>query len=247
MKIPTRRNLEFKSNEDTILNWNKNGKSVSAFLNTMSIFFPVGERFFIDSVRNYRHLAGGELEEAIKGFIGQEAMHGREHDVFNESLARSGVSVKFLEDRVVDLLEIARKLPKKTQLEITIALEHFTAILAKEVLKDSSIVEGYDKELQEMWKWHALEEDEHKAVAYDLYELTGNVFISRSITMISATVVFLTMLVAYYVIVSYQSKALTIKNTLNLISFLFGKPGVFRKIVIPYLRYYRADFHPNHL
>lgn len=247
MKIPTRRNLEFKTNKSTVLNWNKNGKSISTFLNTMSLFFPVGERFFIDSVRNYRHLAGGDLEKAIKAFIGQEAMHGREHDAFNESLAEAGVSVKFLEDRVVDLLEIARKFPKKTQLEITVALEHFTAILAKEVLDDPSIVDGYDKELQEMWKWHALEEDEHKAVAYDLYELTGNVFLTRSITMISATLIFLGMLTLYYVIVSYQSKTLTLKETLRLVNFLFGKPGVFRKIVIPYLKFYKKDFHPERI
>ncbi len=49
------------------------------------------------------------------------------------------------------------------------ALEHFTAILAHQLLADPRHLEGAEKETADLWRWHAVEEIEHKGVAYDTW------------------------------------------------------------------------------
>ena len=85
--MPTLRNLRFNLDPQKIATWNKGSIHLSQFMNSLSLFFPVGERFFIDSVRNYRDtVSDSELKKAVSAFIGQEAMHGREHDEYNGAL-----------------------------------------------------------------------------------------------------------------------------------------------------------------
>ncbi len=56
-------------------------------------------------------------------------------------------------------------------LTATTALEHFTATIASQLLVNTYIQELMtDKTMSTMWYWHAIEENEHKAVAFDVYE-----------------------------------------------------------------------------
>jgi hypothetical protein len=114
------------------------GLHVAHFFNALSIFFPEGEKFFIDSVRHYREqIASPTLERDVNGFIGQEAMHSREHRRYNAALERVGLPIAELEGRVKDYLETVReRTDPREQLAVTIALEHFTAIMAHTVLSD---------------------------------------------------------------------------------------------------------------
>lgn len=83
---PTRRDLHFKLSTESVSNWHAEGPQVTHFFNALSIFFPVGERFFIHTVRQYRErVTDPELQKAITAFIGQEAMHGREHEEVQRS------------------------------------------------------------------------------------------------------------------------------------------------------------------
>ena len=98
--LPIRRNLKFNLNPAKALTWHRDGLNVSQFLNTMSLFFPVGERFFIDSVRHYRdQITDSELKKAVTAFIGQEAMHGREHEEYNDFVAQAGIPLHAQEAR----------------------------------------------------------------------------------------------------------------------------------------------------
>src|SRR5687767_564372 len=109
--------------------WHPAGPAVSMFFDNLSILFPEGERFFIRSVRHYtnavRDLGDTELVEAMRGFAGQEGVHTREHVAYNEMLRDHGHPVDALERRVSWLLARAKLLPRRTQLAITVALEHF--------------------------------------------------------------------------------------------------------------------------
>lgn len=85
--MPIRRNLKFHVPDEKVLNWHSWGPTVTQFFNTLSLFFPEGERFFINSVRKYRdRIDDPELQEAVRAFIGQEAMHGREHEDYNQKM-----------------------------------------------------------------------------------------------------------------------------------------------------------------
>ncbi|MGB1580403.1 MAG: metal-dependent hydrolase, partial [Nevskiales bacterium] len=98
--LPIRRDLSFDLPAEKMTSWHPDGKHMSHFMNTLSIFFPVGERFFIDSVRYYRDkgiITDERLKKAITAFIGQEAMHGREHEEYNQAYADAGFEVKEME------------------------------------------------------------------------------------------------------------------------------------------------------
>ncbi len=165
--IPPRR-MDFEFADDTKRYWYKDSPFLTTFWSTLSTLFPEGETFFVDSVRNYRKdITDPLLKAQVSGFIGQEAMHSKEHKAFNDLAEKHGFPANNLYRDLGILLRFARKtLPKKIQLAITVALEHYTAILAEQLLRDPSHQANIqDPEALKLWMWHALEENEHKIVA----------------------------------------------------------------------------------
>ena len=109
---PVRRNLKFGLPAGKALSWNPGGLHISQFYNTLSIFFPAGERFFIQSVRNYRQeITDAHLKEQVSAFIGQEGFHTREHEEYNEALVAAGMPIEAMDAVVVRLLELVKKAP----------------------------------------------------------------------------------------------------------------------------------------
>ena len=250
--IPVRRDFNFKLPPERALDWHNEGRHVTAFLNTLSVFFPVGERFFITSVRNYRdQITDAELLKAVTGFIGQEAMHGREHEEYNDLLAGLGLPVKRQEAQVKVLLDWAQKhLPKSTQLSATIALEHFTAFLADRVLSDENVVGKAHPAYAQLWRWHALEETEHKAVAFDvwraIFKPSFKSYVARTSGLALATVIFLALVAKHYrENISADSKAGShVQGLAKLFKVLMVNPGVISKSVKPWADYFKPGFHP---
>jgi len=142
----------------------------------LSAVFPDGEDFFVRSVRHFRdQITDPELKRQVAGFIGQEAMHGREHRAFNARLAELGYPTKQVERFTKWGLETREKIaPARANLAATAALEHFTATLAELVLTDEETRESFGHPaVRDLFAWHALEESEHKAVAFDVYKAVG--------------------------------------------------------------------------
>lgn len=249
--LPIRRDIKFKLPADKVTNWHKTGMHVSQFFNTMSLFFPVGERFFIDSVRNYRdQVTDPELKKAVTAFIGQEAMHGREHDELNELLEAAGVPAMAQEKFVLGLLNTVQKYtPKSFQLAATVALEHLTAILADSLLRNPQTIEGSDERFMALWNWHALEETEHKAVAFDVYTTVmgknlGS-YALRTSTLVVATGIFLAILYPYYVEnVRRKGGLFNLKGWISSFQYQWGNPGTLRQAVGDWLDWFKPGFHP---
>jgi predicted metal-dependent hydrolase len=149
--------------------WMGGDPVATAFYNALSATFPKGEGFFVESVRAFRDGVPPKLAEEIKGFVTQEVMHSREHVQFNKRALEAGYDLKPLEDRVEWRLGITRSKPKIVSLAATMCLEHFTAILAHQLLKNPRHLDRADPESAALWRWHAIEEIEHKAVAYDTW------------------------------------------------------------------------------
>src|SRR4249919_4042034 len=80
--------------------WHGGRVEATAIYNALSTTFPVGEAYFVESVRAFREGAPPKLAEEIKGFTTQEAIHSREHDAFNKRATSSGYDLKKLEQRV---------------------------------------------------------------------------------------------------------------------------------------------------
>ena len=218
----------------------------SALLAAMSTVFPDGERFFIDSVRHYRdQLQDPALLAEVSAFIGQEAHHGREHETFNEWLEEKGYPVAPILKQVQEGLALARqRLSPKRQLAMTIALEHFTAIMAHQFLASPELSEQMSPEIRELFLWHAVEETEHKAVAYDVYQRTGGDYWTRVTTMLQITLLFwlrISTITLNYLRADHNARPSVILAGLW---WMLGKPGPLRRLIPDYLDYYRPGFHP---
>ena len=153
--------------------WHGGSVEATAIYNALSTTFPRGEAFFVESVRAFRDGAPPRLAEEIKAFTTQEAIHSREHDAFNKRAADAGYDLSTLEAQVEKRLAVTKGKPPIVSLAATMALEHFTAILAHQLLANPRHLEGADKDPADLWRWHAVEEIEHKGVAYDRRRGTG--------------------------------------------------------------------------
>lgn len=250
--MPVRRDLNFDLPAERVQDWVGNGGvQFTHLMNTMSLVIPVGERFFIDAVRHYRdQIQDPELKKAATAFIGQEAMHGREHDEYNAKMIERLPSAAVFEQRVKKLLDLFQsKTPPSMRLSATIALEHLTAIMADGLLKEPAMQKNAEPGYFAMWKWHALEETEHKGVAYDVWEATQGkgalAYANRASGLVVATVIFWGMVLPHYAnFVRQEGKLGDIKGWKSAYEMAIGKVGFLRKMVRPWFSYFRPDFHP---
>jgi uncharacterized protein len=176
-KVPTRRMSFEASMRDLPRHFAGDGDLIAGHvIAALSSVFPDGEDYFVRSVRHFRdQITDPALRRQVGGFIGQEAVHGREHRVFNDRLAQLGYPTKQYETFTrIGLRLRERVAPAKANLAATAALEHFTATLAEVVLRNEEIrtLMGADA-VRDLFVWHALEESEHKAVAFDVYRAVG--------------------------------------------------------------------------
>ncbi|HTL87296.1 MAG TPA: metal-dependent hydrolase, partial [Acidimicrobiia bacterium] len=215
----------------------------------LSAVFPDGERYFVRSVRNFRdQLDDVVLKRQVAGFIGQEAMHGTEHRLFNERLDELGYPTKWFErftDKGLRFRE--RILPPIHNLAATAALEHYTATLAELLLEsDETRALFGDETVKHLFVWHALEESEHKAVAFDVYKAVGGSERVRVFNMNLITATFLTVMTAQMTV-----SLLTDRETYRPGNFVaswrrFWRSPVMQPRVWRRLRdYNRPGFHPN--
>jgi predicted metal-dependent hydrolase len=148
-----------------VLNWHPDGPHVTAFNNALSVFFPVGENFFIDSVRAHARVVvpGTPLAEQVAAFCKQEAFHSREHELYNDAL-RPYLPVAATEGLLGVVLGFFKRVSWALCLSGTVGLEHMTSTLGATLVMDAPHTEGVEPHFEALWKWHALEECEHKAV-----------------------------------------------------------------------------------
>lgn len=241
------RNLKFDIGANVPRNWHGRSQSISTFFNNLSIFFPPGERFFIASVRRHRKYVDDEaLLDEIRGFCGQEGVHSREHDRYNEMLRDQGYPAVELEESVRLLLErVQKRVPKRLQLAATCALEHFTALMGHIVLEDPRILEGAHPEMAALWRWHSAEENEHKATAYEVYLAAGGNYPERVVAMLGATVVFWAKVLQHQIRLMRTDKILfSPSEWASLLNWIAVNPGWLWPLARYYLAYFKPGFHP---
>tara|TARA_B100000676_G_scaffold305293_1_gene359180 strand:- start:890 stop:1750 length:861 start_codon:yes stop_codon:yes gene_type:complete len=227
--------------------WFDDDQFKTILLTALSCTFPEGERFFVRSVRHYqKQIQDPLLREQVKGFIGQEAHHGNEHDAFNHFMESKGVPTRKVDEFVNRGMRfMAKHLSPQRQLAKTCALEHFTAMLAELMLEHPDFFKGMDERMLPLWLWHAVEESEHKAVAFNVYRDQVDSYWVRTSEMAFTTVEFISFTIFhYYQLRKGMDDATDWKSVRNGVNWLLGKPGWLRKLGKSYLAYYKRDFHP---
>jgi predicted metal-dependent hydrolase len=230
--------------------WHGGRVEATAIYNALSTTFPVGEAYFVESVRAFREGAPPKLAEEIKGFTTQEVIHSREHAAFNSRATDSGYDLTSLEQRVDERLAVARARPPVVNVAATMALEHFTAILAHQLLADPSHLAGAEAETADLWRWHACEEIEHKGVAYDTWLHATRDWTRwkrwkvKAKVMLYVTRNFLVDRTGGALELMRQDGDTGLKAWANLLWYLWIRPGMFRKIAGAWLKFFMPGFHP---
>ncbi len=246
--FPVRR-MDFSFSESQKF-WFAGDPFLSHFMNNLSSLFPYGEKFFVDSVRAVRDkVTEPQLKKDISAFIGQEAMHSKEHAAYNDYAAEHGIDLERLELRIKVLLEWVTKITtKKQRLAATCALEHFTATMAEQLLQREDLTtQMNDPKLYQLWMWHAIEENEHKAVCYDVYQKVYGGYFTRTLMMAITTLIFFGVIGWFQVhLLRKDGQLFNWRSWGKGLKTLFGpRNGFLSKLLLPYLDYYRPGFHPN--
>ncbi len=156
--------------------WNGGDAFRSAFFSALSMSFPVGEQYFMDSVRaGLKPLPESKREafaREVQGFVGQEATHRRIHALFNGHLEKLGFDNE-LERRAARRIKANAHNDVRVHVAATAATEHLTAIFADWMFRHTEALEGAEPRLQTLWMWHAAEEAEHCSTAFDVYKALG--------------------------------------------------------------------------
>lgn len=245
------RNFALPRDQKTPRWWVRGDPVATAFFNALSATFPQGERFFIESVKFYRDKVSPELKAQIAVFTQQESLHTREHVVFNKLITDAGYDAAEIDRRTKERFDFGRKIARPIDhLAVTVSLEHFTAIMAHAALFYDDDLDGVPEDLKKLWRWHAVEEIEHKAVAFDtMAEVLKNTprlqrWAFRCSTMLISTIEFLDMVFRSMAFFFRKDGINTLGTWLKVFRYLFVKPGMFRRIARPYFAYYKPGFHP---
>lgn len=228
--------------------WHHGDPFMTHVLTSASIFFPEGERFFIRSVRNYQHqITDPQLQSDIRGFMAQEATHGDEHETYNQDVINQGYTFLTRVERLVkfSLAGLNKYTPKMYQLATTVCLEHITAIGANALLENPELMDGVDPKHKEIWYWHAVEETEHKAVAFDVYQAVGGKHWVKVMAMVLASLSFIPGVLFILGRFLLKDHKLFDKNVWRGVKEYHADAGhIFQKLKEDYLAFYKKDFHP---
>ena len=246
----TPRDRRFERGELADRLWHGGRIEATAIYNALSATFPVGEAFFVESVRKFADGAPPRLAEEIRGFTTQEVIHSREHLAFNRRAADAGYDLSRLDERVEQRLSITRSKPPIVSLAATMALEHFTAILAHQLLAEKRHLEGADGDAAELWRWHACEEIEHKGVAFDTWLFATRDWSRWKRWKVKAKVM---LYITRNFVVDRTAGALELMRQdgvagarawAKLLWYLWVRPGMFRKIAGAWFKFFLPGFHP---
>ena len=222
----------------------------TAWHNALSATFPRGEAYFIESVKAHRDGADPKLTEEIRAFVRQEINHTREHVAFNRLAEAHGYDIKAVDRRVAEMLELTKGRPVIINLAATMALEHYTAMMAHEFLTNPEHFGAADPEVRRMWEWHSVEEIEHKGVACDTWNHATRDWSNwrrwklRSLMMLIVTINFFRNRWADSLEMLAQDGITGWRAKWGLFSYLAWKPGVVRRIFPAWLSYFKPGFHP---
>lgn len=231
--------------------WYGGNAFASHYLDSLSSVFPDGEAFFVRSVQRYRdRIDDPALRLAIQGFAAQEGQHSRQHHRHLELLDARGYRALGRLNRAADRVMrfTNRRLPRFA-LANTAALEHLTAILARRLLADEArFTTPMNPRMASLWRWHALEEAEHKSVAFDVLQRIAPSYTLRALALLLATAgLFAEMLFRTGYMLWKDGELTRRESWSDGGKFLFGREGLLRGIGPDYRAWYRRDFHPSQI
>ncbi len=245
-----RSNLDFKLT-DVPRYWFAGDPFLTRMFDALSLTFPDGERYFIQSVRLFRdQIQDPDLKQRVADFIRQEAQHGIAHDKMNQIMKDQGMPVDQFIQRLnkVFKFELKYRSPQYN-IAMTAAAEHLTALMAETFYGEKETLQDAHPYVRALFAWHAIEEMEHRDVAFDVMQQVGNVHeVTRKMALVLTTgLMFGFTLYRANVMLKCDGFNRTQRLKMNVrgLQWLFGKQGKLRKMQSQYRDWFKPDFHPS--
>ena len=248
--IVPRERLDFGLDGDIPRYWLNGDAFKTRFFDAMSTFFPEGERFFITCVRDFKdQITDPTLLKEVRDFTRQEGQHGMVHRQFNDRLKEQGVRMDRIESLTVFwLFKVLRNVfSRKTTLAITAAFEHMTALMAHG-FEEAKVLEHADPRIRAMYTWHAIEEVEHKAVAFDVMQKVARVGYFRRVFALIVTTLFFP--IGTFMVINRMLKVdgfgplKRIGMMLKGAWWMYKPGGLYMPILGHFMAYFKPGFHP---
>ena len=249
--IIVRENIDFGLDGDIPRFWYAGDPYKTRLFDSMQLTFPEGERFFMRSVGAFRSaIKDPVLSQQVKDFMRQEGAHGIAHGTYHDALRRQGLPVdEMLSENKAVLDGFSARFSRGFNIALTSAFEHFTGLLAETFFSHAETTQGMDDRIRALMAWHAMEEMEHKCVAFDVMIEVGKVgYVTRSLALIRAMLRIRTITFGYADRLLkadgygwFTRRAMFVKN----LRWMFGKRGVLALPTGAFLGYFRPSFHPN--
>lgn len=228
--------------------WHGGSAFRTAWFNALSMLFPLGEQFFIDSVIAFKdRIDDPRLLDEISAFQAQESIHRLQHKKYNALLCEMrGYDLVKIEQPLRDRMAWAnRELSARRRLAGTVSNEHLTAVMANDMLHRGDVLAGADPDIAELWLWHGVEETEHKSVAFDVYQaIDGPLSERRQAFFFNTFFFFKDAFRILRLMLKHDGKLWSLREWASGFKFLLVKPGVLRRIFFAYLAFLKKDFHP---
>ena len=230
--------------------WFHNDIIKSTAFDSISIAIPEAERFILRVIGNKdSNILDARLKDGTKILLDEELSHSKVHDTYNLMLEKENYNLKPIQKVNFIFLNFFEKYFSDLQkICFSVCIEHFTAIMARPILEHKLLEKGIDKNMKKLWHWHALEELDHRHGTFDVYLYFRGSYIRRFFTMLFITPIFLVLHFFGHLSLLKQNKELfKFKTFFKLISFYFGKSGLYSLIILDYLRFYKPSYHPLEL
>lgn len=222
----------------------------TAIMNSLSLTFPDGERMFMDAVKAYRGEVSGKLAKDVKDFIHQEAIHSREHHLLNQHIDREKYPVAEIEETIRGRVQMGRDGGPMRMLIATICLEHMTAMMADLMVGQTEMFQKTEPGIERMWRWHAMEETEHKAVAFDVFlEVTKDWsplkrYMRRCISMLIIASNF-TKNIENFSVMMLEADGWETRTARKAVrKYLWKSPNLFGRDLSIFFSWFKPGFHP---
>lgn len=229
--------------------WNDNSPFKTHFLNALSLTLPECEKFFIETLKHYsKQITDPTLKLEVKEFVKQESHHRLAHKKYNDWLISQNLPVNRLQNSTNFMWnQVRSKINKRSWLALTICVEHITVVYASVFMSHPEILEKMHPQFEQIWRWHAIEELEHKSVTIDVWnEVEGSNFY-KNLAMMLVLPMYMWYVGKNTIVLLHADNQLWKKETWkDMISFLFNKnTGLLNKSFKMWLDFLKKDFHPT--
>lgn len=249
--MQVRKNLDFQLEQHMPRYWFGGHPFKTRVFDALSLTFPDGERYFISSVRLYRdQITDPELQAKVKDFILQEAQHGIAHDKMNQIMKDQGMPVDAMIGEMKSRFDywLKHKSPE-INIAITAASEHLTALMAECFYAKKETLAEVDPYVRALYAWHAIEEMEHRDVAFDVMQNVAKVPYAVRARALAITSVMMYGFTLYRTNIMLKADGFNKRERIKMFAqgmpWLFGKKGILSSMKKPYMDWYKRDFHPS--